>query len=128
MRRREFITLLSGAAAWPVVARAQTSDRMRRVVVAIIMTENDPQSAINVRAVRHGLTESGWAEGRSFQESGASHPPCKPGSDCPQGSSRRADRHSQTVSRAKMAEDPPDFIRNAVVQDSAPQPQIQMEE
>ena len=64
----------------------------------------------------------------TFQDSGASHLACKAGSDCPQGSSRRADRRSQTVSRAKMAEDPPDFIRNAVVQDSTPQPQIQMEE
>src|SRR5262245_57683194 len=68
IRRRDFITLLGGAAAaWPLAARAQPSDRMRRVVVAMIMTENDPQSLLNVRAVRHGLTESGWAEGRDLK-------------------------------------------------------------
>src|SRR5262245_52080524 len=68
MRRREFITLLGGAAAaWPIVAPGQPSDRIRRVVVAMIMTENDPQSSLNVRAVRHGLTESGWAEGRDLK-------------------------------------------------------------
>jgi putative ABC transport system substrate-binding protein len=65
--RRELMTLLGGAAAWPIAARAQPSDRMRRVVVAMIMTENDPQSPLNVRAVRHGLTESGWAEGRDLK-------------------------------------------------------------
>jgi ABC-type uncharacterized transport system substrate-binding protein len=68
MRRREFMALVGGTAvAWPLAARAQPSDRMRRVVVAMIMTENDPQSPLNVRAVRHGLTESGWAEGRDLK-------------------------------------------------------------
>jgi hypothetical protein len=64
----------------------------------------------------------------TFQDSGAGHLACKAGSNCPEGSSRRADRRSQPVSRAKMAEDPPDFIRSAVVQDSTARPQIQMEE
>ena len=64
----------------------------------------------------------------SPQDSGAGHVACKGGSNCPQGSSRRVDRRSQPVSQGKMAEDPPDFIRNAVVQDSTPQAQIQMEE
>ena len=67
MRRRTFVTLLGGAATWPLAARAQPSDRMRRVVVAMIMTENDPQSPLNVRAVRHGLTEERLGEGRDPQ-------------------------------------------------------------
>jgi hypothetical protein len=61
----------------------------------------------------------------TFQDSGADHVACKGGSSCPQGSSRQIDRRSQPVSQGK---DPPDFIRNSVVQDSTPQPQIQMEE
>jgi hypothetical protein len=61
----------------------------------------------------------------TFQDSGADHVACKGGSSCPQGSSRRIDRRSQPGSQGK---DPPDFIRNSVVQDSTPQPQIQMEE
>jgi len=64
----------------------------------------------------------------TFQDSGAGHVACKGGSSCPQGSSRRVNRRSQPVGQGKMAEDPPDLIRNAIVQDSAPQAQIQMEE
>ena len=64
----------------------------------------------------------------SFQGSRSGHVACKGGPNCPEGSSRRVDRRSQPVSQGKLAEDPPDFIRNAVVQDSTPQPQIQMEE
>jgi putative tryptophan/tyrosine transport system substrate-binding protein len=67
VKRRDFITLLGGAATWPFAARAQPSDMMRRVVVVMIMSENDPQSALNVLAVRRGLTESGWTEGRDLK-------------------------------------------------------------
>jgi putative tryptophan/tyrosine transport system substrate-binding protein len=67
MRRREFVTLLGGAAAWPLAARAQPSERMRRIVVVMAMTENDPQSQLNVGAVRRGLAESGWLEGRDLK-------------------------------------------------------------
>ena len=63
MKRREFISLLGGAAAWPLAARAQQPDRMRRVTAVMTMPEDDPQSALNMRAVRRGLTESGWTEG-----------------------------------------------------------------
>jgi hypothetical protein len=66
----------------------------------------------------------------TFQDSSSGHVACKGGSNCPQGGSgpHQVDRRSQPVSQGKMAEDPPDFIRNSVVQDSTPQPQIQMEE
>ena len=68
LKRREFITLLGGAAAaWPLAARAQPSDRMRRVTAVMTMPEDDPQSALNMRAVRRGLTESGWTEGRDLK-------------------------------------------------------------
>ena len=68
LKRREFITLLGGAAAaWPLAARAQPSDRMRRVTAVMTMPEDDPQSALNMRAVRRGLTEGGWTEGRDLK-------------------------------------------------------------
>jgi hypothetical protein len=66
----------------------------------------------------------------TFRGSHSDNIACKAGSNCPMGttSPHRVDPRSQPVSRGKMAEDTPDFIRNAVVQDSTPQPQIQMEE
>ena len=63
MRRREFIALLgSGIAAWPIVARAQQGERMRRIGVLIQVTEGDPQARIEVRAFLRSLQELGWSE------------------------------------------------------------------
>ena len=66
MRRREFITLLGGAAAaWPVVARAQQGDRMRRIGVLVGQAENDPDEKARLNGFREGLAKAGWSEGRN---------------------------------------------------------------
>jgi len=63
LRRRDFITLLGGAAAaWPLAARAQQPERMRRIGVMIALAENDPQGQANIAAFRRGLQELGWTE------------------------------------------------------------------
>jgi putative tryptophan/tyrosine transport system substrate-binding protein len=68
MRRRDFITLLGGAAvAWPLPARAQQPDRMRRVGVLMNLAESDPESQSRIAAFREGLAKLGWAEGRDVQ-------------------------------------------------------------
>ena len=67
MRRREFITLLGGAAAWPLVARAQQSDRTRRVGVLMSFTENDSEGQTFVAAFREELQKLGWTDGRNIR-------------------------------------------------------------
>jgi putative ABC transport system substrate-binding protein len=64
MRRREFITLVGGAAvAWPLAARAQQPERMRRLGILMAMAENDPEGQQRVAAFVQGLRELGWSEG-----------------------------------------------------------------
>ena len=67
MRRREFITLLGGAAAWPLAARAQQGDRVRRIGVALASDENDPVAKSNVSAFTQALAGLGWADGRNVR-------------------------------------------------------------
>ena len=68
MKRREFITLLGGAvAAWPLAARAQPPDRVRRVGVLIALPENDPELQKWIAAFRRALEKLGWSEGRNVQ-------------------------------------------------------------
>jgi hypothetical protein len=67
VRRREFITLLGGAAAWPVAARAQQGDRMRRVGVLMTTAADDPEAQARVTHFVKGLQEGGWTDGRNVQ-------------------------------------------------------------
>jgi putative tryptophan/tyrosine transport system substrate-binding protein len=68
VNRRKFITLLGGAAAaWPLAARAQQSDRMRRIAVLSGLTENDPEGHARVAALREGLQKLGWTEDRNVR-------------------------------------------------------------
>jgi putative ABC transport system substrate-binding protein len=67
LRRREFITLLgSAAAAWPVAARAQP-ERMRRIGVLMPYSVDDVLGLELASALRHGLLQHGWAEGRNIE-------------------------------------------------------------
>src|SRR5262249_2563925 len=67
MRRRQFISLLGGAAAWPLAARAQQSDKMRRIAVMIALSEDDPELKKWITAFRQGLDKLGWSEGRNLR-------------------------------------------------------------
>ena len=69
MKRREFITLLGGAtAAWPLAARAQRGERMRRIGLLVgAAEEHDPQSQARIMAFRQGLEALGWIEGRNIR-------------------------------------------------------------
>jgi putative tryptophan/tyrosine transport system substrate-binding protein len=67
MRRREFITLLSGAAAWPLAARAQELDRIRRIGVLNALAEDDAEAQLRTMIFQRKLRELGWIEGRTIQ-------------------------------------------------------------
>ncbi len=68
MRRREFISLIGGAAAaWPLAARAQPGQRMRRIGVLLPATADDPQSPFRFAAFLQGLQELGWTDGRNVR-------------------------------------------------------------
>ena len=67
MTRREFITLLAGAAAWPLAARAQQSDRVRLVGALMGIAEGDPEGRVWISAFRKGLEGAGWVEGRNLR-------------------------------------------------------------
>src|SRR6516225_10682024 len=63
MRRREFITLVGGAAVWPLAVRAQQTKRMRRIGVLMPLSANDPEAQARVAAFLQGLQELGWSVG-----------------------------------------------------------------
>jgi putative ABC transport system substrate-binding protein len=67
MRRRDFITLLGGAVAWPHAARAQQGGRVRRIGVLMPLDENEPLSKSNVTAFTQALADLGWADGRNVR-------------------------------------------------------------
>jgi hypothetical protein len=65
--RREFITLLGGAAGWPLAARAQQGERIRRIGVLLSMVESDPRGLEYITAFAQGLAELGWTVGRNVR-------------------------------------------------------------
>jgi ABC-type uncharacterized transport system substrate-binding protein len=67
IRRREFITLLGGAAAWPLAARAQQPTRIRRIGILHNLAENDRDAQVWIGAFRQRLESLGWSEGRNLQ-------------------------------------------------------------
>jgi putative tryptophan/tyrosine transport system substrate-binding protein len=66
LKRREFITLLGGASAWPLVARAQQGERMRPVGVLIGVAQ-DSEGEARLAAFRKGMQDLGWSEGRNIR-------------------------------------------------------------
>jgi putative ABC transport system substrate-binding protein len=67
LKRREFITLLGGAAAWPLAARAQQAEQMRRIGVLGALTSDDPEVQARMSAFLQGLQQLGWTVGRNVQ-------------------------------------------------------------
>ena len=68
MRRREFITAIAGsAAAWPLAARAQQPESMRRIGVLMGFPESDSQAQSFIAAFRDGLQKLGWTDGRNIR-------------------------------------------------------------
>jgi putative ABC transport system substrate-binding protein len=67
MKRRAFITLLGGAAAaWPLAAHAQQTERVRRIGVLMAHPKSDPEFQTYLAAFQDGLQKLGWAEGRNI--------------------------------------------------------------
>jgi ABC-type uncharacterized transport system substrate-binding protein len=67
VNKREFITLLGGTAAWPIAARAQQPERMRRIGVLMSQAAGDPVAQARSAAFLQGLQELGWTIGRNVQ-------------------------------------------------------------
>jgi ABC-type uncharacterized transport system substrate-binding protein len=65
MRRRELITLIGLAAAWPLAARAQQSEPMRRIGILMTLAADDPLAQARVAAFLQGLQQVGWVVGRN---------------------------------------------------------------
>ena len=67
MKRREFITLIGGAAAWPLAARGQQTERIRRIGALMNRAADDPEASSFVGALAQGLAELGWTIGRNVR-------------------------------------------------------------
>jgi putative ABC transport system substrate-binding protein len=66
MRRREFVLLLGGTAAWPLAVHAQQTDSVRRIGALFSQLEGDPEGQARAEAFRQGLKDLGWIEGRNL--------------------------------------------------------------
>src|SRR5258708_1764707 len=67
MKRRDFITLFGGAATWPLVARAQQGERMRRIGVLMHLPADDLEGQARFTAFLQGLQQLGWTDGRNVR-------------------------------------------------------------
>ena len=67
LRRREFIAGLGGAAVWPLAARGQQGDRVRRIGVLMAGDDNDPDWKNRLSALTKALAELGWSDGRNLR-------------------------------------------------------------
>ena len=68
MKRRQFITLLGGAAAaWPLAARAQQRERMRRIGIVMPFAKGDSEGEARIRALKQELAKLGWTDGGNIQ-------------------------------------------------------------
>ena len=67
IRRREFIAGLGGAAAWPLAARAQQGERMRRIGALMVFDETDPEGKLRYCAFTQALADLGWTDGRNVR-------------------------------------------------------------
>jgi ABC-type uncharacterized transport system substrate-binding protein len=67
VKRREFITLVGGAAAWPLAARAQQTERMRRIGILLNLASDDAEGQARLAAFHQGLQQLGWTVGRNVQ-------------------------------------------------------------
>ena len=70
MRRRDFITLVGGAAAWPLALRAQQSGPTRRIGVLMPLARDNPEAQARITAFLQALQKLGWTEGRNLQIAG----------------------------------------------------------
>ena len=77
MTRREFIALLGAAAAWPLAARAQQPERMRRIGVLMSGSADDPAALAQISAFAQGLQERGWSVGVSWPPCNRQAAPCR---------------------------------------------------
>ena len=68
MKRRDFITIVGGAAvAWPLAARAQQGEQRRHIGVLTALAEDDPENQPRLAGLRYGLERRGWSEGRNLR-------------------------------------------------------------
>jgi putative ABC transport system substrate-binding protein len=67
MKRREFLTAFCGGAAWPLAARAQQPERMRRIGVFMNITAGDPEGQARLAAFAQGLQQLGWTIGQNIR-------------------------------------------------------------
>ena len=67
LKRREFVTLIGGVAAWPITTRAQQAERLRRIGVLINFRADDPEGQARLAAFRQTLRELGWTEGENVR-------------------------------------------------------------